>query len=79
MLIPFNFVPSGKNEVCTVASSNSPICGCRPGYVDNKDGYGCVDENPPILKLRNDPDGDQIDRLVQGDSYKEHAVDIDDD
>lgn len=52
------------------------MCACKPGYVDSNDGYGCVDESPPVLKLRHDPEGNQIMRLKQGDFYKEHAVDI---
>jgi hypothetical protein len=40
--------------------------------------YGCVDESPPLLRLKNDPDQDQILRLKQGDDYKEYAVDIQD-
>ena len=40
--------------------------------------YGCVDESPPTMKLRNDPNGDQTLRLKQGDIYTEEAVDIQD-
>ena len=70
----------GKHEVCTVsaATDGKPMCACRPGYVHH-DEYGCVDVNPPTLKLRNDPSGDQILRLKQGDEYREHMVDIVDD
>jgi len=70
----------GKHEICTVSAStnNQPMCACRPGYVHH-DEYGCVDVNPPTLKLRNDPRGDQILRLKQGDEYREHMVDIVDD
>ena len=50
------------------------MCACKPGYVDNQDGYGCVDESPPVLKLR--PDGKETMMLKQGDFYKEHAVDV---
>jgi len=50
------------------------MCACKPGYVDNNDGYGCVDESPPILKLR--PVDGQVMQLTQGDFYKEYAVDI---
>ena len=50
------------------------MCACKPGYVDNQDGYGCVDESPPVLRLR--PDGQDTMTLRQGDFYKEHAVDI---
>lgn len=70
----------GKHEFCTVSAStdNKPICACRPGYVHHNE-YGCVDVNPPTLKLRNDPRGEQILRLKQGDEYREHMVDIVDD
>ena len=70
----------GKHEICTADAStnNQPKCACRPGYVHH-DEYGCVDVNPPTLKLRNDPRGDQILRLKQGDEYREHMVDIVDD
>jgi hypothetical protein len=37
-----------------------------------------VDESPPVLRLINDPNGDQILRLKQGDVYTEYAVDIQD-
>jgi hypothetical protein len=40
--------------------------------------YGCVDENPPQLRLANDPSGDLTLRLKQGDVYHEYAVDIQD-
>ena len=52
------------------------MCGCKPGFVNNNDGYGCVDETPPILKLRHDPRLDKTLRLKQGDVYEEYAVDI---
>jgi len=66
----------GKHEVCTVGvDKHQPTCACRSGYVHH-DEFGCVDENPPTLKLRNDPRGDQILRLKQGDEYREHMVDI---
>jgi len=67
----------GNQEVCVVTSGNTPMCACKSGYVDNHDGYGCVDESPPVLKLR--PDGKETLTLRQGDFYKEHAVDIIDD
>ena len=67
----------GKHEICT-ATDNEPMCTCRPGYVHHET-YGCVDVNPPTLKLRNDRRGDQILRLKQGDEYREHMVDIVDD
>lgn len=41
--------------------------------------YGCVDENPPTLKLRHNTNGDNTLRLKQGDEYREHMVDIVDD
>lgn len=59
-----------------MTSGNTPICECKPGFVNNNDGYGCVDETAPVLKLRHDPDGDQTLRLMQGDLYKEYAVDV---
>jgi len=70
----------GKHETCTISAStdNKPMCACRPGFV-NHEQYGCVDVNPPTLKLRSDPRGDQILRLKQGDEYREHMVDIVDD
>lgn len=52
-----------------------PFCACKPGYVLH-DKYGCVDESPPTLRLKNDPRGDGILRLKQGDFYQEYAVDI---
>jgi len=69
----------GKNEVCTVMSGRSePVCACTPGFVQVSK-YGCVDSNPPILKLRQDEGGDGVTILKQGDSYKEYAVDVRDD
>ena len=64
--------------MCTVTNQNEPICACKPGYVE-VDKFGCVDESPPLLKLRHDTKGDGITRLKQGDSYKEYAVDVMDD
>jgi len=66
----------GNQEVCIVTSGNTPICACKPGFVNNNDGYGCVDETAPVLKLRHDPHGDHTLRLIQGDMYKEYAVDV---
>jgi hypothetical protein len=63
--------------VCQVGPGNVPQCVCKRGYVMH-DTYGCVDEKPPMLRLNNDPNGDQILRLKQGDVYKEYAVDIQD-
>lgn len=68
----------GNNEICTVTENNEPTCACKPGYV-HVDNFGCVDEKPPILKLRHDSRKDGITRLKQGDSYKEYAVDVIDD
>jgi len=58
-------------------TGNVPQCACKPGHVMHAK-YGCVDESPPLLRLKNDPNGDQILRLKQGDVYKEYAVDIQD-
>ena len=69
---------TGKHEICTVSATNKPMCACKPGYVHHEE-YGCVDVNPPTLKLRNDPQGDQTLRLKQGDEYREYMVDIVDD
>ena len=60
-----------------MTASNTPQCGCKAGYVMHEK-YGCVDESPPLMKLRNDPNGDHILRLKQGDIYTEDAVDIQD-
>lgn len=60
-----------------MGAGNSPRCGCKPGYVMHET-YGCVDESPPFMKLKHDPYGDQTLRLKQGDVYKEHFVDIQD-
>lgn len=57
---------------------NQPKCACKEGYVFHET-YGCVDQNPPTLKLRNDPKGDKTLRLKQGDEYREYMVDIVDD
>lgn len=54
------------------------MCACKPGYVHHEE-YGCVDVNPPTLKLRDDPQGDKTLRLKQGDEYRELMVDIVDD
>lgn len=69
---------AGHNEICAVSARNEPRCVCKPGYVRD-DEYGCVDETPPVMKLRHDPDGNGTLRLKQGDVYKEYAVDIVDD
>lgn len=68
-------ITTGKHEVCTIGPGNTPQCACKPGYVKHEK-YGCVDENPPTLKLRNDPNGDKTLRLKQGDEYREYMVDI---
>jgi hypothetical protein len=65
----------GHNEICAVTSRNEPKCVCKPGYVRDEK-YGCVDETPPVMRLRHDTDGDHTLRLKQGDMYKEYAVDI---
>lgn len=61
--------------MCSVTDRNEPRCVCRPGYVMHE-VYGCVDESPPLIRLKNDPSGDGVLRLKQGDVYKEFAVDI---
>mmetsp|Transcript_52100 Transcript_52100/g.125807 ORF Transcript_52100/g.125807 Transcript_52100/m.125807 type:complete len:930 (+) Transcript_52100:143-2932(+) len=65
----------GKHEICTVTSGNQPKCACKPGFVQTEN-YGCVDSNPPKMKLLNDPHGDGVMRLKQGDEYKESMVEI---
>lgn len=40
--------------------------------------YGCVDESPPVLRLKQDPQNDKTLRLRQGDVYQEYAVEIQD-
>jgi EGF domain len=42
------------------------------------DTYGCVDEEPPVIQLKHDPNNDKILRLRQGDTYTEYAVNIQD-
>ncbi|GMH70542.1 hypothetical protein TrST_g14038 [Triparma strigata] len=70
---------AAKNTACkTQKDGSSPSCECKTGYVETKE-HGCVDETPPKLKLRCDPDGDGVTRLRQGDNYEECAVDIEDD
>ena len=66
---------SGKHEICAVGAGNTPKCACKPGFVFHTK-YGCVDENPPTLKLRHNPNGDESLRLKQGDEYREYMVDI---
>lgn len=56
-------------------SRNEPKCICKPGFVRDEE-YGCVDETPPVMRLRHDIDGNHTLRLKQGDMYKEYAVDI---
>ena len=53
-----------KHKVCTVASGKTPMCACKPGYVE-VDGWGCVDETPPLLKLRHDPEANGINRIIR--------------
>lgn len=74
---------TGKHEACTVGSDNTPTCACKPGYIQHPD-YGCVDEHPPLLHIRPYPGATSKEdasttRLVQGDKYEEHGVDIIDD
>jgi hypothetical protein len=69
---------TGKHEICTVSATNEPMCSCKLGYRRHEE-YGCVDVNPPTLKLRHDPQGDKTLRLKQGDEYREFMVDIVDD
>jgi hypothetical protein len=62
---------------------SSPRCACQDGYVRDPD-YGCVDESPPLLRIRPDPvhglDPETgIAHLSQGDRYEEHGVDVIDD
>ena len=67
---------TGKNEMCAVSEETmEPHCVCKPRYV-YVESFGCVDESPPTLKLRNDDDEDGITHLKQGDTYKEYAVDV---
>ena len=61
-----------------MSGRSEPVCACTPGFVQVSK-YGCVDSNPPILKLRQDEGGDGVTILKQGDSYKEYAVDVRDD
>lgn len=61
-----------------VSGKNVPGCACKPGFVRHAT-YGCVDERPPVLKLKNDPKNDHTLRLKQGDTYHEYAVEILDD
>ena len=68
---------TGKHEICSVTAGNVPQCTCKTGYVKHEK-YGCVDESPPLLRLKNDPNSDQTMRLKQGDVYQEYAVDIQD-
>ena len=68
-----------KNTQCrTKEDGSSPTCECKNGYVDTPE-HGCVDETPPTLKLRCDPNNDGVMKLKQGDNYEECAVDIMDD
>ena len=60
-----------------MTSANVPKCTCKPGYVHHEK-YGCVDESPPLLRLKHDINGDHTLRLKQGDVYQEYAVDIQD-
>jgi hypothetical protein len=73
---------SGKHEACIISQDNTPTCACKQGYVHDHQ-YGCVDEHPPLLQIRPYPDhsyaDNSITRLIQGDKYEEHGVDIIDD
>ena len=68
--------------MCTVTSSNTPTCACKPGFFRDE-RFGCVDENPPVLHIRPAPSHTDpktgITRLVQGEKYEEHGVDVIDD
>lgn len=77
MLSPLCSFLSGKHEICVVGAGNAPRCACKKGYMKH-DTFGCVDEKPPVLKLKHDPNGDQTLRLKQGDSYHEYAVEVQD-
>ena len=78
-----NYECEGRNEECyeTVAEgagrkkTKAPSCRCKGGYISTPT-HGCVSQNPPVLKLRCDPQGDGVMRLKQGDNYEECAVDI---
>ena len=61
--------------MCAVTERNLPECRCKPGFVKHEE-FGCVDESPPKLRLNNDPNGDGVLRLKQGDFYQESAVEI---
>lgn len=79
-----------KHETCTVEpSTNKPRCDCRDGYFRHPT-YGCVDESPPVLHLRDHerPAPSRgggsarttgVTRLSQGDHYREPGVDVQDD
>jgi hypothetical protein len=78
LITAIGIILTGKHEICAVSATNEPICSCKLGYLHHEE-YGCVDVNPPNLKLRHDPQGDKILRLKQGDEYREFMVDIVDD
>ena len=65
-----------KHQICVADKNNTPKCVCKEGFKDKGDEYGCVDMNPPLLKLRCDHDGDGITKLKQGDTYVECAIDV---
>jgi Calcium-binding EGF domain/EGF domain len=73
------FAPcTGQHQECIVDSqTKEPKCACKKGYMYHEQ-YGCVDESPPVLILKHDPNKDKTLRLRQGDSYTEYAVDIHD-
>ena len=70
----------GKHEECRVNSAKQPECACEAGF-KHDEKYGCVDETPPILKIRqgSDHESGDVTYLTQGDRYEELGVDIVDD
>lgn len=64
-----------RRETCVPDRRGRASCVCRPGFVHHPD-YGCVDSTPPRLELRG---VDRDHRMLLGDVYKEHGVDIVDD
>ena len=70
----------GKHEECRVNSAKQPECACEAGF-HHDEAYGCVDETPPILKVRqgSDRESSDVTYLTQGNRYEELGVDIVDD
>ncbi|EJK45231.1 hypothetical protein THAOC_36159, partial [Thalassiosira oceanica] len=70
----------GKHEECRVNSAKQPQCACEAGF-KHDEKYGCVDETPPILKIRQgyDRESSDVTYLTQGNRYEELGVDIVDD